>query len=134
MRLTQVYVDLNDDHIFKKFKLSQLITESKTVIFAPDFLLQVQSQQQLINLLDMAVYIRNVSFFVLVLFYLRRVSIFLDFVEREERVVKISGPWKAAILYVLNKVGHCLVQMLRVGPVALGGSTSHIALHARLSH
>jgi hypothetical protein len=37
----EVFVDLNDDHIFKSFKLSELLTESKTVLHAPDFLLQV---------------------------------------------------------------------------------------------
>jgi hypothetical protein len=41
----QVYVDLNDDHVFKKFKLSELITESKVIVFAPDYLLQVQIQR-----------------------------------------------------------------------------------------
>ena len=64
---------------------------------------QVSSQQQLINLLDLAVYVRNVSFFVLTLLYLRRASIKLEFIEREEKVVKISGPWRAAILYALEK-------------------------------
>ena len=76
--------------------------EDRDVRF-PDFLLQVQSQQQLINLLDLAVYVRNVSFFMLVLFYLRRASIALEFIDREAKVVKIVGPWKAAIKYVLNK-------------------------------
>ena len=32
----------------------------------PDYLLQVPSRQQLINLLDMAIYIRNISMFILV--------------------------------------------------------------------
>lgn len=93
----QVYVDLNDEHVFKKFKLSELLTESKTVLYFPDYLLQVHSQQQLINLLDLAIYVRNLSLFVLVLFYLRRSSIALEFIEKEEKVTKISGPWKAAI-------------------------------------
>ena len=65
--LVEPPVDLNDEHCFKKYKLSELVTESKTVFYYPDYLLQVQSRQQLINLLDLAVYIRNVSFFVLVL-------------------------------------------------------------------
>eukprot|EP00746_Dinoflagellata_sp_MGD_P124033 gnl/MRDRNA2_/MRDRNA2_58642_c0_seq1.p1 gnl/MRDRNA2_/MRDRNA2_58642_c0~~gnl/MRDRNA2_/MRDRNA2_58642_c0_seq1.p1 ORF type:complete len:1612 (+),score=292.79 gnl/MRDRNA2_/MRDRNA2_58642_c0_seq1:504-4838(+) len=98
----EVFVDLNDEHVFKKFKLSELLTESKTVVYAPDFLLQVPSRQQLINLLDLAVYVRNVSFFILVLFYLRRSSIALEFIEKEEKIIKITGPWKEAILYVLN--------------------------------
>ena len=103
----QAYVDANDDHVFRKLKLSEMLTESKTVLHFPDYLLQVQSQQQLVNLLDLAVYVRNVSFFMLVLFYLRRASIHLEFVESErsgrERIVKITGPWKAAIGYVLNR-------------------------------
>merc|ERR1740121_1460766 len=66
----QVYVDLNDEHVFKSFKLSELLSESKTVLHYPDYLLQVQSQQQLINLLDLAIYVRNISLFILVLFYL----------------------------------------------------------------
>ena len=99
----QLFVDLNDEHVFKTFKLSELLTESKLVLYAPDYLVQVQSQAQLINLLDLAIYVRNVSFFILVLLYLRRASVSLDFIEREEKVVKITGPWKAAILYALNR-------------------------------
>ena len=38
----QVYVDLNDEHVFKAFKLSELLTESKTVLHAPDYLLQAR--------------------------------------------------------------------------------------------
>jgi hypothetical protein len=68
----EVFVDLNDEHCFKSFKLSELLTESKTVLHFPDFLLQVPNRQQLINLLDLAIYVRNISFFILVLFYLRR--------------------------------------------------------------
>ena len=48
--------------------------------------LQVQSRQQLINLLDLALTLRNLSFFMLVLFYLRRASILLEFVEKEQKV------------------------------------------------
>jgi hypothetical protein len=40
----QVYVDLNDEHVFKAFKLSELLTESKTVLHAPDYLLQVRAR------------------------------------------------------------------------------------------
>jgi hypothetical protein len=98
----EVTVDLNDDHVFKKVKLSELLTESKTVIYGPDYLLQVTGRQQLINLLDMAIYVRNISFFILVLFYLRRGSIALEFLEKDAKVTKITGPWKEAILYVLN--------------------------------
>lgn len=100
----EVFVDLNDEHVFKKFKLSDLLTESKTVFYFPDYLLQVPNRQHLINLLDLAIRLRNISFFILVLFYLRRSSVALDYIEREGKVVKISGPWKEAILYVLNKV------------------------------
>jgi hypothetical protein len=96
------FVDLNDEHVFKSFKLSELLTESKTVIYFPDYLLQVTNRQQLISLLDLAVRIRNVSFFILALIYLRRGSVALEFVEKEGGVTKLSGPWKAAILYVLN--------------------------------
>eukprot|EP00937_MAST-01D_sp_MAST-1D-sp2_P002830 g2830.t1 len=97
------FVDLNDEHNFTQCKLSELLTESKTVIYAPDYLLQVPSRQQLINLLDLAIHIRNVSFFILVLFLLRRSSIKLEYIEREAKVVKISGPWREAILYVLDR-------------------------------
>lgn len=99
----EVFVDINDEHVFKDFKLSELLTESKTVVYFPDYLLQVPNRQQLINLLDLAVQIRNISFFILVLFYLRRGSIELEFIEKEGDVKKISGPWKEAILYVLNR-------------------------------
>eukprot|EP00957_Ditylum_brightwellii_P018422 1386115-Ditylum_brightwellii.AAC.1 len=99
----EVLVDLNDEHIFKNYKLSELLTESKTVIHYPDYLLQVPSRQQLINLLDFAIYVRNVSFFILVLFYLRRGSVALEYVNSEHGVTKITGPWKEAILYVLDR-------------------------------
>lgn len=99
----QVFVDLNDQHVFKKFKLSELRTESKTVVYFPDYLLQVQGRQQLINLLDYAVYIRNLSFFILVLIYLRRASVQLDYIEKDaNKMTKITGPWREAILYVLK--------------------------------
>mmetsp|Transcript_31959 Transcript_31959/g.48617 ORF Transcript_31959/g.48617 Transcript_31959/m.48617 type:complete len:1929 (-) Transcript_31959:223-6009(-) len=99
----EVFVDLNDEHIFQTFKLSELLTESKTVIYFPDYLLQVPDRKHLINLLDLAVHIRNISFFILVLFYLRRGSVALEFIEREGSVRKIAGPWKEAILYVLDR-------------------------------
>ena len=54
--------------------------------------MQVASQAQLINLVDLAIYVRNVSFFILALLYLRRASVALDFIEREDKVVKITGP------------------------------------------
>ena len=101
----QVYVDLNDEHVFKFFKLSDLLTESKLVLFSPHYLLQVQRQQQLINLLDMAIHVRNVSFFILVLFYLRRASVHLAFEEKDKNVQKIAGPWIEAIRYVLKRGG-----------------------------
>jgi hypothetical protein len=99
----EVFVDLNDDHVFKSFKLSELLTESKTVFYFPDYLLQVQSRQQLINLLDLAIYIRNLSLFILVLLQLRRCSVALTFIEKENKIQKITGPWKEAILYVLGR-------------------------------
>jgi len=83
--------------------MSELVTESKTVLYGPDLLLQVPDRQQLINLLDYAVYVRNISFFVLILFYLRRSSVHLTFIEKDEKGTKITGPWKAAILYVLGR-------------------------------
>ena len=49
------------------------------------------SRQQLINLLDYAIYIRNVSFFILVLFFLNRTSMRLEYHERKGKVVQISG-------------------------------------------
>ena len=99
----EVFVDLNDEHVFKSFKLSELVTESKTVVYFPDYVLQVHSRQQLINLLDLAIKIRNVSFFILVLFYLRRASIQLTYQEVENDSTRITGPWREAILYVLNR-------------------------------
>ena len=79
-----------------------MLTESKTVIYFPDYLLQVSSRQQLINLLDLAIYVRNLSFFILVLFYLRRSSVSLEYIEKDKSVTKITGPWKEAIMYVIN--------------------------------
>lgn len=99
----EVYVDLNDDHVFKSSKLSELLTESKTVLYFPDFILQVSDRRQLINLLDLAAQLRNVSFFILVLFYLNRSSVGLEYMAKEGNVLKISGPWKNAILYVLGR-------------------------------
>ena len=99
----EAYVDLNDDNQFKESKLSALLTESKTVMYFPDYLLQVPNREQLINLMDLALRLRNVPFFILVLFYLRRSSIHLRFEEYENKVQKISGPWKEAILYVLKR-------------------------------
>jgi len=99
----EVYVDLNDDHVFKNFKLSELLTESKTVLYFPDYLLQVPDRQHLINLLDMAIHLRNVSFFALVLFYLQRTSVSIGYVSQENGVKKITGPWREAILYVANR-------------------------------
>lgn len=98
-------MDLNDEHVFKSFRLSELVTESKTVVYFPDYLLQASTRQQLINLLDLAIKIRNVSFFVLVLLYLRRSSIHLTYLEKENDMTRISGPWREAILYVLNRGG-----------------------------
>jgi hypothetical protein len=40
---------------------------------------QVPSREQLINLLDMGIYIRNISMFILVLLYLRRSSVKLEY-------------------------------------------------------
>ena len=103
----ELFLDLDDQHVFKEFKLSELITDSKTVVYFPDFLLQVPSRQELINLLDLAIHVRNVSFFILVLFYLRRCSVRLQYMDKErdgrEETVKITGPWLQAIKYVLKK-------------------------------
>jgi hypothetical protein len=38
-----------------------------------------------------------------VLFYLRRSSIHLTYIEKENDATRISGPWLEAILYVLNR-------------------------------
>ena len=102
----EVQVDLNDEHVFKSFRLADLLTESKTVLYAPHYTLQVHSRQQLINLLDMACYIRNISFFILVLFYLRRASVALHYNAEDKKTKKITGPWKEAILYVLNRASN----------------------------
>jgi hypothetical protein len=98
----EVFIDLNDDHVFKSFKLSELLTESKVVIYFPDYILQISDRSQLINLLDFAIHIRNVSFFILILFFLRRCSVSLEFID-DEKTTKISGPWREAILYVLGR-------------------------------
>jgi len=95
--------DLNDEYEFKLFKLSELLTESKTVFYSPDYLLQVPNRDQLINLLDLALKLRNISFFILVLIYLRRSSVRLEYNESEGKTKYISGPWKEAILYVLGR-------------------------------
>lgn len=87
----ELFSDLNDDPRFRQSKLSDLVTESKVVVYFPDYLLLVSSRQQLINLLDYAVYIRNVSFFILVLFMLERTSMKLRYEERKDKVVQITG-------------------------------------------
>lgn len=55
----QFIVDLNDEYVFEKFKLNELTPESKTVIYFRDYRLQMTSRQQLINLLDVAIYVRT---------------------------------------------------------------------------
>ena len=100
----EVFVDLNDNHAFKKSQLNTLITESKIVIYFPDFLLQVTSRQDLINLLDYAINIRNVSLYILVLLYLIRCSINLTFNHEERKIKKITGPWLEASKYALQKI------------------------------
>jgi hypothetical protein len=98
----EVFVDLNDEHKFKTLKLHELCTESKVVFHYPDYLLQVTGREQLVNLLDFAIKVRNLSFFILVLFYLRRASVKLDPVFKDEKGDKITGPWRQAIEYVLG--------------------------------
>ena len=51
----EVFVDLNDDHNFQTCKILELLTESKTVIYFSDYLLQVPDRKHLINLLDLVV-------------------------------------------------------------------------------
>lgn len=87
----ELFVDLNDDVGFEVKKLSDILTESKVVLYFPDYLLLVSSRQQLINLLDYAIYIRNLSFFILILTYLRRTSIQLDYRAKKGQTVQISG-------------------------------------------
>lgn len=88
----ELFVDLNDDPDFRKDKLSDLLTESKVTVYFPDYMLLVSSRQQLINLLDYAIYIRNIGFFVLVLFFLKRTSVKLVFMEKnKQEVVQITG-------------------------------------------
>jgi hypothetical protein len=101
MSSEELFVDLNDDPQFRKAKLSELLTESKVVVYFPDYMLLVSSRQQLINLLDYAIKIRNIGFFILVLFFLRRSSILLEFHEKNGKILQITGPWRDAILYVL---------------------------------
>ena len=40
----EIFVDLNDRHCFKQLKLSELLSESKTVLYYPKFLLQVGAE------------------------------------------------------------------------------------------
>lgn len=51
----------------------------------------------------MALKLRNISFFILLLIYLRRCSVRLEFCESEGSTKYITGPWKEAILYVLSR-------------------------------
>ena len=74
--------------------------ESKVVAYFPDFLLQVPSRQELINLLDYAVT------FVMYLLHPRtlhlvRSSVNLRFQKKSKdyKVQKISGPWLHAVNY-----------------------------------
>ena len=87
----ELFVDLNDDPQCKQSKLSDLITESKVTVYFPDYMLLVSSRQQLINLLDYALYIRNIGFFILVLQFLNRTSIKIEYIQRENKVVQITG-------------------------------------------
>ena len=98
----ECFVDLNDEHAFQTSHLNDLVTESKVTFYHPDYVLQVPSRQHLINLLDLAAHLRNVSLFILVLFQLRRASVKLDYKFRDGKVTKISGPWQEAIRYVLG--------------------------------
>ena len=41
----EVFIDANDEHVFKEFRLDTLCSESKTVLYAPDYLLQVSEQE-----------------------------------------------------------------------------------------
>ena len=109
----EIYVDLNDDPQFRRVKLSELITESKVLVYFPDYMLLVSrsvsswlissagrwislsnqpsflfSRHQLINLLDYAIYIRNIGLFVLVLFFLKRTSIHLSFMRGRTKLYR----------------------------------------------
>ena len=82
--------------------MSDLVTESKVVVHFPDFLLSVTKRQELINLLDYAIHIRNISFTILVLFYLERSSVKLVYHHTEKKIKKITGPWRNVVDYVLG--------------------------------
>lgn len=99
----EIIQDLNAEHSFKRMALTALVAESKTVLYFPNYILQVPNRQHLINLLDVALRLRNVSFFILVLLYLRRCSVRLNYVEQEGDTRKISGPWIEAIAYALGR-------------------------------
>merc|ERR1719253_2257842 len=83
----ETYVDLNDNHQFKEYKLSELLTESKTVFFFPDYLMQVTNRQELINLMDLAIHLRNIPFFLLGFFYLNRTSIQIGVVDGGKNIL-----------------------------------------------
>ena len=74
--------------------MSQLLCVSLSLLlvgFAPTNLCLLHSRDQLINLLDYAIYIRNIGFFILVLTFLRRTSMLLQYEERKDKVVQITG-------------------------------------------
>ena len=96
----ETYVDLNDNHQFKEYKLSELLTESKTVFYFPDYLMQVTNRQELINLMDLAIHLRNIPFFLLTFFYLNRTSIDIGVVERGKNIL---GPWREAVINGLGE-------------------------------
>ena len=68
----EIFQDLNDETDFKISKLSELLTESKTVFYHPNYLLQVTDRSQLINLLDLSLKVRSmriVSYTLLMMMY-----------------------------------------------------------------
>jgi hypothetical protein len=58
----------------------------------------------LISLLDLAIKLRNISFFILILKLLIRVTIDLDYTITENKIKKITGPWLDALRYVYDKI------------------------------
>ena len=45
IKSVQSFIDLNDEHVFKKVRLNELRTESKTVLYYPDYLMQVRGRE-----------------------------------------------------------------------------------------
>jgi hypothetical protein len=79
----ELFVDANDAHAIKACTLQDLAKlETKSVFYAPYFLVQPPTRQHLIALLDLAIKLRNVPLFILILTMLRRCSMKVCLLEK----------------------------------------------------